>query len=124
MWWILATLLGGCDDTTFPAEVPDTPEGDGYEGVVEVFDSSCTGCHGPSGSFPDLQTDPCAAIVDQASQAYTGTLVVPGDAEASVLWHKMSNSETYGGIMPQGADDPIDEAGIIEAWIDSGAACD
>jgi mono/diheme cytochrome c family protein len=125
MTWLLLAFLGGCDDTEFPSHVPDGPSSDGFEGVVEIFDANCVGCHGAGGSFPDLQTDPCATLVDQPSQAYSGVLVTPGDSELSVLWHKMENTGDFGGIMPSGATEPLpaDTLAVLTDWIDGGAQC-
>jgi mono/diheme cytochrome c family protein len=125
MTWFLLALLGGCDDTEFPSHVPEGPSSDGYEGVVQVLEANCVGCHGAGGSFPDLQTDPCATLVDQPSNAYSGVLVTPGDSQASVLWHKMENTGDFGGIMPSGATDPLpaDIRSVVTDWIDGGAQC-
>ena len=132
--WILLAFLSGCDDTIFGGHSgggTDPVTGDGFEAVEIVFANSClTGCHEASvavGSL-DLETDPCNDLVGIASSLYADPLVVAGDSEASVLWHKMANTGTYGGVMPPtGSLDNPDEDGddfdVVAAWIDSGAAC-
>ncbi len=123
---LLPLLLVGCDDTEFSNGHGGTISGaEGWPGVVEVFQAECVGCHGPGGAAGlDLETDPCAAIVGVDSAVYGAPLVQPGDHQASVLWNKMVDSGTYGGVMPvTGAVDPA-LTDNLAAWIDAGAVCE
>lgn len=119
-------LLIACDDTDFSnGNGGELSGAEGWEGVAEVFAIECVACHGAGGAAGlDLATDPCAAIVDVDSSAYGARLVAAGDHQASVLWHKMADTATYGGVMPvSGALDP----GVVDnlaAWIDDGALCE
>ncbi len=123
---LLLPLLTGCDDTDFSnGHGGELSGAEGWEGVSEVFAIECVACHGVGGTAGlDLETDPCAAIVDIDAVAYGAKLVAPGDHQASVLWHKMADTATYGGVMPvSGAMDPavVDN---LAAWIDDGAPCE
>ncbi len=95
--------------------------------VRAVFELSCvTGCHSavvPEAGL-DLQTDPYGAIVNVSSKLYTGTLVVPGDASASLLFRKMMNTHSpdQGAVMPpQGVLDPYYLVPVRD-WIEGGAS--
>ena len=120
--------LVGCDDTIFgKGSSVDSGGGyvDGYEGVVAIADDHCISCHpsgGGSGGL-DLESDLCGTTVGVAAQDYDGILVVAGDHASSVLWNKMSDSGTYGGVMPLGGALSSDVVAIVEAWIDDGATC-
>ncbi len=121
--------LVACDDTEFNSGHSTTVEGEGYDAVVEVFDGNCISCHSAAAALGqlDLETDPCGALVDVESPnpGYDGAmLVASGDSDASVLWHKVANTGTYGDVMPTAG--VMDQANIdiITDWIDSGASCD
>ena len=117
--WSLIALFGGCDDTQFKTEGV-VVEGEGYSAVVQVFEGNCTGCHGAGGTFPDLETDVCAALVEQPSAAYDGTLVVASDSAASVLWHKITDNGESGGVMPAGGGGSSDTS--ASSGVDSGSS--
>lgn len=128
---LFSLMLAGCDDDIFGTGggSSDTAGyGTGYDGAVAIFDDTCLSCHsaGAKSGDLDLETDPCAALVGVASAGadYGGApLVVPGDSASSVLWNKMANTGTYGGVMPLGSG--LDQAtvDIVKNWIDDGAAC-
>ena len=126
---LMLPLLGACDDTTFEASSSGggTSES-GYDGAVEIFTSNClTGCHSATSMAGNLnlETDPCTAAVSVPSSFYPGNIIEPGDAAASVMWNKLSDtdSSTYGGVMPVSGQ--LDQASIdvITTWIDDGAPC-
>lgn len=144
---------GGTEDTDAPTGPTDTSDPTGGTGptatmttthdfnsgfqvgpfcaVQTVFQLGCvTGCH--SGIVPeaglDLETDPYNAIVNVPSKLYSGTLVVPGDPEGSLLMHKMTGNLTadQGEVMPpQGAMSNYYVVPIRD-WIAAGAqpGCD
>ena len=121
--------LSACDDHKFTggshsADVDLT--GDSYGIVVEIVSASCLGCHsnaGPSGGL-SLEGDICSTTVGVVSPTYGETLVVPGDHEASVFWHKCAATGTYGQEMPIGSPLPPEQADAIAQWIDEGASCE
>lgn len=123
----LLLLPLGCDDTEFSNGHGggELTGAEGWEGVAEAFAAECVACHGPGGAAGlDLETDPCGAVVDIDSPTYGAKIVAPGDHQASVLWHKMADTSTYGGVMPiVGA---MDAAVVdnVAAWIDDGAPCE
>ncbi|MDP2313898.1 MAG: c-type cytochrome domain-containing protein [Pseudomonadota bacterium] len=125
---MLLMLLLACDDDIFPPPTGggDVVQGDSYADVVTVFEGACVSCHGagaPTAGL-DLETDPCAAIVDVSSVTYGAAYVAPGDSPGSVVWNKMADTGVHGGVMPTfGA---VAEASVatVAAWIDAGASCD
>jgi hypothetical protein len=120
---VVFLLAVACDDTEFPTDAGGTFEGDSYADVVQIFDAHCVSCHRSSGPVAglDLESDPCEAIVGVASSR-TDPYVVPGDREASVLWHRVADTGQFGVLMPPGS---MAEANVdtIGAWIDAGASC-
>lgn len=130
--WMALLLLTACDDTLFGVNGAgkDTDTGPlptGHAGVVAIFDEDCTSCHPAGGTGSgglDLEGDLCTTVVGVSAQGYTGTLVVAGDSAASVLWHKMADTGTYGGVMPLGGTISQEEIDIVANWIDDGATCD
>lgn len=116
-------LLLACDDTLFlPAEVSTTPTADGpsWCAVEQVLGNQCAVCHSAAGASGglDLETDPYGAIVDVASSS-GGTLVVPGDAQESVLYQRMAGLS--GSIMPPGGALDASVVELVATWIDAGA---
>lgn len=115
----------GCDDTEFPSRGGGTIVGDDYASVVQVFDGSCVGCHGPNNppGGLDLETDPCSAIVDVPS-SQSVPYVVPGDPEGSLLWSRIADNGTHGSVMPPSGKMPQANIDTVAAWIEGGAICD
>ena len=122
----VAAGLGGCDDTLFGAET--VVEGQGYDAVAEVFDAQCVSCHSDASasSFGDLslEGDFCALVGVDAAAYSDIKLIVAGDSAASLIWHKVEDSATYGGVMPTAG--RMDQANIdiIADWIDNDSASD
>lgn len=86
-------------------------------------------CHGAGGQFPLLTRDGIAALTSLESEASPGQrLVVPGDAEASWLYRKMSGTqgEDGGALMPLGTATPSAQRDLVASWINDGASvsCD
>ena len=94
-------------------------------------DERCISCHaGPGTTFPDLRFSGLLALVNGASEARAGRLlVVPGDLAASEVFLRIAGPEPsgYGGAwwMPAGTIGPR-AAGPVEAWIlaDAEVECD
>ena len=126
----LPILAAGCDDTIF-----GTPEGGGntvtetgYAGVVALADANCMPCHSASGNSVglglDLETDFYAATVNVASSYDDGhVLVVPSDAQSSLLYLKMTNAQPSGtgSLMPLQGLLPAETVKVVEDWIVAGA---
>ena len=125
---LLSVLFFACDDHEFSGGHSSEPvTEDGYAGAQAIFTASCAGCHG--GSFPPLDGDICADVVDVSSQQSSDmVLIAAGSSEDSYLYHKLTNSHTdmggSGGQMPLGSSLGPEEIDIVAAWIDDGAACE
>lgn len=107
-----------------------------------VFVSQCVGCHSPGAldfreeSQLDLQTKDIAYgdMVDvvgtgQDCEQEATVRVIPGDADGSLLVHKLENvvpggGEVCGDVMPTGGMLSSQQIATIRAWIDAGAAND
>ncbi|MEC8277455.1 MAG: MopE-related protein [Myxococcota bacterium] len=121
--------LTSCDDHKFTggghSEDVDL-SGDSYGTVLEIMSASCIGCHSnasASGGL-SLEGDICSTTIGVVSPTYGETLIVPGDHEASVFWHKCADTGSYGQEMPIGSPLPADQAAVIAQWIDEGASCE
>ena len=115
------TLLFACDDTTFKSHMA-TVEGEGIEGVVEVFGTNCVSCHQGDSAMAGLPLDGdlCETMVDVEASSGAGILVVPGSKDDSVLYQRIIDEVRPmppGGVMPQSNTD------IVGQWIDDGADC-
>lgn len=100
--------------------------GDGFCAVQSIFAAKCNSCHSPSGNNQgglDLETNPQTALVNIASSMYTGeTLVIPGNADASFLYKKVTGQQgSSGGVMPPAGALDSTNADIIRTWIADGA---
>ena len=62
-------------------------------------------------------------LVNVPSTGYAPAMrIVPGDPLASVLWHKVSQSSTYGlNMPPNGTFLSVEELQVIRDWIEQGA---
>lgn len=97
--------------------------------IEDTITAKCLTCHGttaPQGGLV-LQGRVHDVLVGVPSAQWPDQLrVVPGDPDASLLWHKVSGTQAPHGLaMPMGQ--PLDQplADDIEAWIRAGApACD
>ncbi|MBK9074597.1 MAG: hypothetical protein IPL77_06365 [Flavobacteriales bacterium] len=91
--------------------------------VMPVFQQHCWVCHPPMGEM-DLSTGVAYAnLVNVPALGYAPALrIVPGDPMASVLWHKISQSTTYGlNMPPNGTFLTNEELQTIRDWIEQGA---
>lgn len=76
----------------------------------QVFSKYCTDCHGSPDPTANLDLRSYASIMSQG-------VVVPKDAEASLLYQKVVTGE-----MPEGGDPlTVDELILVRDWINSGA---
>ena len=127
---LCAALFGaGCPATTDPT---DTSTAVTYVAdVLPIFQAQCMGCHAEGGSagitLELTEESGYDRVVNQPSvQDASFTLVVPGDADASLLYRKVSSdTPPVGGRMPLFRA-PLSDADIevIRNWIDQGAVRD
>lgn len=120
---LAAALLGACGDKDADDSLGDV---DFAQVDAEILVPSCgfSACHGSGTGGLELDGDgDHAALVGVPSAAAPGqTLVVPGDAEASYLLHKLDGRAGIVGepMPPSGL---LDAAKIaqVRAWIEGGA---
>jgi mono/diheme cytochrome c family protein len=83
--------------------------------VMPIFEAECVICHG---SFGGWDGNSYEAVMTSGNNA---PVVIPGDAENSLLAQKMLGTQTIGDIMPPGGLLAEDEVQVILDWIDAGA---
>jgi hypothetical protein len=94
--------------------------------VSGLLDAHCTTaeCHDADAPAAGLTLtgDWPAAVLGQASNLCPGEiLAVAGDANASLLWTKVTGAATCGARMPLGGELATAESDCIAAWIDGAA---
>lgn len=120
----LLTIGSTCDDVTVAANaVP--PFTVSYAADIQpIFNTQCIICHSNRGSG-NLDLRPLNSynqLVNIISSGYApARRVVPRNAVASVLFGKVSNSGTFGGVMPPNGVLPQAQQDRIETWINEGA---
>jgi mono/diheme cytochrome c family protein len=98
------------------AEPQPTPGFSSFaEDVMPIFEAKCVPCHGSMGGWDGANYD---AVMDSGDNAPT---VIPGDAENSILAQKITDTQTYGAVMPPGGKMTNAEIQIILDWISAGA---
>jgi mono/diheme cytochrome c family protein len=83
--------------------------------VLPIFTAKCNMCHGNLGGWDGTTYDTVMNTGDHAP------VVIPGDAEGSLLGQKLLGTHTEGAIMPPAGKLPDAEIQIILDWIDVGA---
>ncbi|MEO0601424.1 MAG: c-type cytochrome domain-containing protein [Myxococcota bacterium] len=114
--------LAGCDDYIFGEQVvleDEVPAVTGIDGVLEVVDRECLGCHSEAQQLGDLdlETDFQGATVSVIGR-YALPIIIPGDPENSVLYQKITATQgDLGGGMPtpEGLPQPVTD--IFFDWI-------
>jgi hypothetical protein len=131
LWELEGSLRKGVNDLKngyerFTAATPLLPpDQQMYCDAVQVFSSSCVGCHPPSGSL-DLSADPAAELVNvNTASSPTSTnakRVVPNSTATSELWRRVNAGAGDAFLMPLGG--PALSAANktkIQDWINAGA---
>jgi mono/diheme cytochrome c family protein len=117
-------LLQACYKDIGPIDDPDVPGDQNVSfsaDVQPIFDSHCVSCHPSSGNLDLRSGYSYNNLVNRPASGYNGILVVPGDANASVLYKKIDGSGAYGSNMPLGGSLSSAQIEIIRRWIDEGA---
>ena len=90
----------------------------------DIFDRTCTGCHG-EGRWLDLSAGAShATLVGQPSTVFEGrTRVLPGHAAESVLYTILTTDESAGLATDHRTQFTLsdEQFALIEDWIDGGA---
>jgi cytochrome c553 len=94
---------------------PSTSQVSFSRDVMPIFEEECISCHGSLGGW-DAST--YEAVMESGNNA---PVVIPGDAENSLLAQKMLGQQTIGNIMPPDGLLSIDVIQVIIDWIDQGA---
>ena len=85
------------------------------EDVMPFFEAECAACHG---NFGGWDASSYATVVGTGNNA---PVIIPGDAENSLLAQKLVGTQTIGNIMPPAGLLPEDEIQFILDWIGQGA---
>ena len=85
------------------------------EDVMPIFEAKCVPCHGSMGGWEGTTYD---AVMNSGDNAPT---VIPGDIENSILAQKITDTQTYGALMPPGGKMTNSEIQVILDWISAGA---
>jgi hypothetical protein len=108
-----------------PAPEPGEPIDTAYFSteVLPIFTQHCWNCHPTMGGLDLGVTEAYTNLVNVTTTGYVPQLrIVPGDASASVLWHKVSGSPSYGLTMPpNGTTLNAEDLQTIHDWIEQGA---
>lgn len=97
------------------SEQPGSTEISFSNDVMPIFEEFCISCHGSLGGW-DAST--YESVMETGNHA---PVVLPEDAENSLLTQKMLGQQTIGNIMPPSGLISIDDIQAIVDWIDQGA---
>lgn len=126
----MLALLVGCAKDEGPLYIPkpvdpSEPIDTAYFNteVVPIFIDRCWTCHPTTAGLDLGATEAYSNLVNVTSTNHAPAIrVVPGDLDASVLWHKVSGSDTYGlNMPPNGTFLSAQEVQTIHDWIEQGA---
>ncbi len=132
VWPIAASILllmAGCAKDEGPVVLPRTAVPGTVDTayfnteVVPIFTQHCLNCHPTNGGLDLGAAAAYTDLVNVVSMGYAPDVrIVPGDPDASVLWHKVSGSPSFGLTMPpSGATLNAAELQTIRDWIEQGA---
>lgn len=92
---------------------------------AELFVGKCNSCHGATSPLGELSLTGTALelegrIVESVSVTAIcrgSKLVVPGKPDRSLMYVKMTNTTTCGGVMPFGGQPNAVDAALVRQWI-------
>lgn len=111
---VVAFLVGVSIWVTALAQAPEKV--DFRRDVLPILRQNCVGCHGPSKQMNSLRLDRRS----RALRGGTQTVLVPGNAASSRLYHRLTGNR-FGNSMPPSGPLPPDQIETIKLWIDQGA---
>lgn len=113
-------LATACSYLALCLSVPGTSEASGYaQDVLPILSKRCFACHGPDEAQGNLSLDTRdGALVETDSGE---PAVVPGDAGASELVRRITSTEDWERMPPEGEPLSAEEVETLRRWIDSGA---
>ena len=111
VWLLLLILLGGMSNHGYGQ--PDATPSFGAQ-ILPLVKTKCVRCHGPTRSDAQLNL---ALPTGIKRGGKSGSLVVPGDPEASLLWKQVADD-----LMPKD-EEPLSEREkeLLYSWIKAGA---
>ena len=115
---VLALVLGGYVSLELSAAPVQAPAQsvEFIRDVRPVLAESCFACHGPSEATrqADLRLD---------TNDFIGSVVLPGDAEGSPLFQRLTSEAPTGRMPPMssGQSLTVDQIEVVRQWIDAGA---
>lgn len=112
-------FVSGGDATEAAARIDDAVV---YIDLIRpVLEARCTSCHGPDKAKGDLRLDTQEGILAGGEE---GPVLVPGDAEASDLFHRVTLPPGHEDRMPPPGKPPLtlEEIELLRWWIDGGAS--
>lgn len=111
---VIALFLSCSEERT----ITPSPQTTYYTDVRYVFDIKCatTNCHAGSEPAAGLGMETYDEILAGSDH---GSVIVPGDAEASLLFRTMAG--TSPPLMPTEGKLPQDHIDVVKKWIDDGA---
>ena len=116
---VFALLLLGSPpgDLRAAAGQPPTLSPEFHRDIQPILVEACAACHGPSEATRqvDLRLD---------TPDFIGSVVVPGDAEGSLLFQRLTTDEPIGRMPPSASGQSLsaDQIELVRLWINSGAA--
>lgn len=110
--WELVEVIRGLSASG--AEEPDEPP-TFVDDVLPIFEDACIVCHGSLGGWDGSTYQAALETGDNAP------VIIPGDAEDSLLAQKMLGTQTIGDIMPPAGLLPESQVQTILDWINAGA---
>ena len=132
--------FGGCDDKRLGPEHPGHNNGSGDVQeettlceLVDAVSPACVNCHATGATFPDLSSaEAWLAMANAASPGLPGEiLVVPNDAENSLLFKKVAYTKEELSAAELRQPMPLPNGGLdaslvegIRLWIENGASGD
>jgi ubiquinol-cytochrome c reductase cytochrome b subunit len=110
----LVALIRTFGSSTAP-NLPAAEEVSFSADVMPIFEADCLACHGNLGGWDSSDYE---AVMTSGNNA---PVVIPGDAENSLLAQKMVGTQTLGNIMPPAGLLPEHQIEIVITWIEGGA---
>ena len=110
----LSVAFAALSAASFTAQTP--PRVDFERDVQPILRDQCFACHGPEQQMNGLRLDRRADAMRGGTQSVIG----PGNAEGSRLYHRLIGTSVGSRMPPTG---PLDseKVAVIKAWIDQGA---
>ena len=98
---------------------PDSPDPVFSKDVLPILERKCFGCHGDGQKVSDLDLSSRTGMLEGGVH---GPALVPGDAQQSPLYLRVSGMEAP--VMPMGGSLSDEEIWVLRDWIDQGAKWD